>query len=93
MMPASTYAQMKSGIPKDHVNFWNSVSLGELYSLYKALHASPVKVLELTEEPILDNPMQQHVFNFLCDFIGNMKLGPSCALSWEVPCAYQGKFV
>ena len=43
MMPACAYTQMKSGIPSAHHTFWNSMSIGELYSLYKALHASPSK--------------------------------------------------
>ena len=73
MVPASAYAQMKSGIPNTHIDFWNSMSLGELYSLYRALHTSPSKILQLIEEPVFDNPAQQRVFLFLCDFIGNMK--------------------
>ena len=72
-MPASAYSQMKSGIPSMHLDFWKTVSIGELYSLYRALHASPAKILELIEEPFFDNPAQQRVFNFLSDFVGNMK--------------------
>ena len=29
-VPASAYAQMKSGIPDTHIDFLNSMSLGEL---------------------------------------------------------------
>ena len=49
------------------------MSIGELYSLYKALHASLSKILEVIEESTFDNPAQQRVFNFRCDFVGNMK--------------------
>lgn len=58
MMPACAYTQMKSGIPSAHQTFWNSMSIGDLYSLYRALHASPSKILELIEEPTFDNPAQ-----------------------------------
>ena len=77
MMPACAYSQTNSEIPSAHQNFWNSMSICELYSLYKA---SPSKILELTEEPTFDNPAQQRVFHFLCDFVGNMRMDESRTL-------------
>lgn len=50
MQPAIAITQMKSGIPETHTPFWNSVTAGELYSLYNALHALPSKVLELIHD-------------------------------------------
>ena len=73
MQPAMAIAGMKSGIPEIHVPFWNSLSMGDLYLVYKALHASPSKVLEMIIEPIFANASQQRVYGFLCDFIGDMK--------------------
>ena len=73
MQPAMAITQMKSGIPKTHATFWNSVTAGELYSLYNSLHASPSKVLELIEEPTFANANQQRVYGFLHDFVGDMK--------------------
>ena len=73
MQPAMAVSQMKTGIPEVQATFWNSVTTGELYSLYNSLHASPSKVLELIEEPTFANPSQQRVYGFLYDFVGDMK--------------------
>ena len=62
MQPAMAITQMKCGIPKTHATFWNSVTAGELYSLYNSLHASPSKVLELIEEPTFANAKGCMVF-------------------------------
>ena len=73
MRPAMATSLMKSGIPDMHVPFWNSLSIGDLYLLYKALHASPSKVLELISEPNVANSSQEMVYGFLRDYIGDMK--------------------
>ena len=74
MQPALAINAMKSGIPKVHTPFWDSISLGELYQTYKALHASASKVLQILKEPVFCNPSQEGVYLFLKDFIGDMKL-------------------
>ncbi len=44
----------------------------DLYIIYKALTATPTKVLSLLEEPFFANQAQKVVFGFLRQYIGNM---------------------
>lgn len=49
------------------------MSVYELYSLYMALRASPVKILTLLEDDsAADDPNKARVFKYLTQFIGNM---------------------
>ena len=73
MQPTLAINAIKSGIPKVHTPFWDSISLGELYQTYKALHASASKVLQILKEPVFCKPSQERVYLFLRDFIGDMK--------------------
>lgn len=44
--PGTAISEMKSGIPEVHRQFWNKLSIGELYTVYKAVQATPAKVLD-----------------------------------------------
>ena len=62
MQPALAINAIKLGIPKGHTPFWDSISLGELYQTYKALHASASKVLQMLKEPEFCNPSQERAY-------------------------------
>ena len=63
--PAAAISEIKSGIPDIHIQFWNNMSIGDLYSIYKALQASPSKVLSMLEDITGDNQSQERVFCYL----------------------------
>ena len=49
--PSSALYAMHSGIPNEHRSFWEQQTAEKLYHLYKALSASPSKVIEMIQEP------------------------------------------
>lgn len=71
--PASTLAEIRSGIPKIHYDFWKGMSVGELYSIYTALQASPTKVLAMIDEVCTSHENEERVFGYLQQYIGNMQ--------------------
>ena len=72
--PMAAYSMIGSGIPSEEQLFWQSFSLKEFHSLYMAINATPGKVLELLQEPTLYNEAEGRVFNYLQQFIGNLKI-------------------
>ena len=64
---------LSSGVPILCNSFWKHFSIGQLFDLYKALHATTSSVLRLIEEPIDMNSAEERVFGYLFSFIGNMK--------------------
>ena len=73
MKPSAALHCISSGVPDSHGNFWRVMSVESLHSIYMALSASPQKVLEMLKEPVFLNQSQEKVFNFLRQYIGNMK--------------------
>ena len=73
--PSSALQAISSGIPMSHREFWKQLSVKELYDIYLALTASPDKVLEQLELSEGDpaNSNQQRVFDYLTQYVGNMK--------------------
>lgn len=63
---------MNGGVPITHHPFWEGVGVGELYTWYKALSASPKRVLEKLEEIDCMSAAENRVFNFLVQFIGDL---------------------
>lgn len=65
---------MNGGVPAPHHSFWKGVGVGELYNWYKALSASPKRVLEKIEEidPDFMFVAENRLFNFLIQFIGDL---------------------
>ena len=64
---------MRCGVPSVYQPFWKQFSVEKLYQLYRALNATPLKVLGLLHEPECMNTAEDRVFNYLKTFIGNMK--------------------
>ena len=65
---------MNGGVPAPYHSLWKGVGVGELYNWYKALSASPKRVLEKIEEidPDFMSVAENRVFNFLIQFIGDL---------------------
>ena len=72
--PMAAICAMNSGIPSCENPFWESFSIDELYSLYLSLSATPAKVLSIFVEPLQENSNQARVFEYLQQFIGNMRM-------------------
>ena len=66
-------ASIGCGIPSNEKQFWDSITVKELYSLYDSLSATPEKVLAILDEPIEENSTQATVFGYLELYVGNMK--------------------
>ena len=71
--PAAAIAEVRSGIPEVYANFWRDMSLGEFYSIYRALQASTEKVLAMIDRVTLHNSSQKRVYGYLQQYVGNMK--------------------
>ena len=62
-----------SGISDEEKQFWRNFSVNELHSLYLSLSATAEKVLNIIDEPVESNSNQARVFNYLQQYIGNMR--------------------
>lgn len=62
---------MSSGVPIAHIEFWKEITAVKLFDLYKALNATPEKVLAIIEEPEDMNMAQTKAFSFLTTFLAN----------------------
>ena len=71
--PAAAISEIKSGIPEVHLGFWNKLSIADLYALYRALQVAPAKVLSLLDDSRVTNQAEERVFEYLKQYIGNMK--------------------
>ncbi len=65
---------MNNGIPEKHTQFWQGISVEHLHTIFDSMTANPSKVLEKIHEPLFSNPNEQRVFNYLGQYIGEMKL-------------------
>ncbi len=74
MKPMAAISSINSGIPHTHQGFWNEFNVKDLYDLYCSLTASPSKVVDMIVEPTASNPAQERVFNYLIQYVGNMKV-------------------
>ena len=73
--PMAAVIRIKEGIPPWHHPFWNNLTTKDFHFTYKALTASPSKVLQMLEEPILMTPSQERVHSYLVQYVGQMKPG------------------
>ena len=69
--PFAAITAMRSGVPKEHQNFWDGMTIMEMYELYRALSANPVKVITLIEGTAT-TPSEERVLSYLHQFIGTM---------------------
>ena len=71
--PLGTLYSMYSGMPVEYKPFWSQFSTDKLFSLYQALNATPKAVLEMINEPECLSSAESRVYNYLRNFIGNMR--------------------
>ena len=71
--PMAAISSIHSGISEEEKLFWRNFSVNELHSLYLSLSATAEKVLNIIEEPVESNCNQARVFNYLLQYIGNMR--------------------
>lgn len=71
--PAAAIAEVRSGIPEVYSDFWKSMSIGDFFSIYRAMQVSTEKVLRMIDKVTLNNSGQKRVFGFLQQYIGNMR--------------------
>ena len=64
-----TVSSMYEGIIHEERKFWASFSVADLYSLYNLLTADPDKLLKVIEEPEMNNPGQERVYNYYRQYI------------------------
>ena len=69
--PMTAVIPIHSGIPKQHVQFWECLSLPKLYGIYQMLTANASKVVAQLE-PDLTIPEDERIFSYLENFVGNM---------------------
>ena len=72
--PFEAISIMNSAIPAKHGPFWQSMTVDGFYELYDAMLASPDKILQKILEPVFNNPMEERVFTYLQQYIGEIKL-------------------
>ena len=71
--PMAAVYSMRSGIPSNEKPFWDAFSVEQLYAVYLSLSATPEKVLNFIDEPYLENVTQARMFEYLQQYIGDMK--------------------
>ena len=64
---------INSGVPDFERLFWESKSLADIYLLYMSIFATPEKVIAIVEEPESMNSVEQRIFTYLIQMIGNMR--------------------
>ena len=69
--PLAAISAINAGIPKQEVEFWSKYAAEDLHKIFLSLTASPSKVMQLIEEPLVLNPREKKVFEYLLQFIGN----------------------
>ena len=70
--PAAALNMLNSGIPQQHIQFWEGVSVQKLKHIYDVLSVSHIKVLKLLKEPLMTTAAEEEVWLYLRQFIGNM---------------------
>ena len=73
LKPLGTIYTLRSRVPEVYQEFWKQVELDSCFSLYQALNASPSRVLQLIDEPVLMNASESRVYYYLVTFVRNMK--------------------
>ena len=71
--PSAVIADIQSGVPSVHLPFWKGVDCASFYTLYKAMQATPAKVLEMISNVTTSDSREEKVLSYLRQFIGNMR--------------------
>ena len=71
--PLPAIIAINAGIPDFERRFWDSKTLADIYLLYYSMVATPAKVIDMIQEPDLMNAVEQRIFTYLCQMVGDMK--------------------
>jgi hypothetical protein len=72
--PSAAIAAMSSGIPPLHGAFWQTMSIGKFYSIYRSASVSTSKVLSMLDDStITSSPSEELVMSYLRQYVGNMR--------------------
>ena len=63
---------MNSGIPSNHVSFWQQRSMEGISSIYRTLAVSSRKVLDIIHLLDSQNLVEERISGYLLEMIGNM---------------------
>ena len=69
--PLAGIAAIRSGIPMEHLTFWNRFTAEKLYSIVVAMCADPSKVIDALFSET-KNEVEERVFTYLQQFIASM---------------------
>lgn len=72
--PMPAVLAINSGIIPEEISFWGKMNTEELYSLYRVLSASSLKILQLIQEPDDLTKDQERVLQYLKTYIGNLRV-------------------
>ncbi len=72
--PAAAICLMHSGIPVSHADFWRSMSVEGICSIYRMLTVSSTKVLDILKLPESMNPAEERVSGYLVEMISSIQL-------------------
>ncbi len=70
--PSSALSIINSGIPSQHIAFWESINLTYLLSVYQAQCVSSTMVLKMFDDAEGENETEERVIGYVRQFIGNM---------------------
>ena len=71
--PLGMLYTIHSGVPKPFLRFFQKMTVSEFFDLYKALSATPERVLSLIEEPDNMNSAEERIFLYLTTFVSNIR--------------------
>lgn len=71
--PATTIADIHSGVPPQHMTFWAKMKGGTLYEIYKAMQATTAKVLSMIDGVEPKNANEERILSYLRQYIGNLR--------------------
>ena len=69
--PLGALHALHSGVAV-HLEFWNSFSVKDLYSVYNSLKATPARILEIIKEPTFCNAAEERSYMYLVTYVGNL---------------------
>ena len=82
--PLPVIIAINAGIPDFERRFWDSKTLADIYLLYFSMVATPAKVIDMIQEPDLMNAIEQRIFTYLCQMVGDMKTKDLSSFVWFV---------
>ena len=71
---SAVLADIHAGVPSIHLPFWKNADCASFYTLFKAMQATPAKVLEMLSDVITSDVREEKVLSYLRQFVGSMRI-------------------